>query len=157
VIFVVVVVLAVAFAFVVVIAFIQYSMILFMISSAQLNWQTMMTQMREQSRQIATLSNVVSQLVSSITKLKRKLIVMFSSEDSTFTNSQRASSKRVVKSTKRAQITRLETARIKRAKIHRKLIESLFSLNFETKHFERDSASFVNKHVFSQLNRVDYH
>jgi hypothetical protein len=155
VIFIVVVALVVAFAFVAVIVFIQYSMIFLMISSAQLNWQTMMTQMKEQSRQIVILFNVVSQLASSITKFKRKLIVMFSSEDSTFTNFQRVSSKRVVKFTKQAQIIRLETARIKKAKIHRESIELLFFLNFETKHFERDSASFVNKHVFFQSNRVD--
>jgi hypothetical protein len=113
-----------------------------------------MTQMREQSRQIVILFNVVAQLVSSITKLKRKLIVMFSSENS-FTNSQRASSKRVVKLTKRAQIIRIEIIRVKKAKIHRESIESLISLNFETKHFERDSALFVNKHVFFQSDRVD--
>jgi hypothetical protein len=82
-------------------AFIQYSMILLMTSSTHLNWQTIMTQMREQNRQIITLFIVVSQLVSSITKFKRKLIVMFSNEDLTFTNSQRFSNKRVVKSTKR--------------------------------------------------------
>jgi hypothetical protein len=109
--------------------------------------------MREQSRQIVTLFNVVSQLVS--LKLKRKLIVMFSSEDLTFTDSQRASSKRVVKFTKRAQTIRIETVRVKRAKIHEKSIESLISLIFETKHFESKSALFVNKHVFSQSDRFD--
>ncbi len=111
--------------------------------------------MREQSRQIVILFIVVSQLVSSITKLKRKLIVMFSSEDFTFTNSQRVSSKRIVKSTKRAQTIRIETVRIKRAKIHERSIELLILLIFETRHFESKSALFVNKHVFSQSNHLD--
>jgi hypothetical protein len=114
-----------------------------------------MTQMREQSRQIATLSNAVSQLVSSITKLKRKMIVMSSSEDLTFTNFQRVSSKRVVKSTKRAQTIRIETARVKRAKIHEESTESLISLNFETTRLEQKDALFVNKHVSLQSDSID--
>jgi hypothetical protein len=112
-----------------------------------------MTQMREQSRQIITLFNVVSQLVS--LKLKRKLIVMFSNEDLTFTDSQRVSSKKVVKLTKRAQITRIETVKVKRAKIHEESIEFLTFLISETKHFESKDALFVNKHVFSQSDRFD--
>jgi hypothetical protein len=156
VIFVVVVVLAVAFDLAAAFAFTQYLMISLMISSAQLNWQTIMTQMREQSRQITILFNAVSQLVSSIAKFKRKLIVIFSSsEDLIFTNIQRASNKRVVKFTKRAQTIRIETARVKRAKIHERSIESLISLNFETTHIEQSSALFVNKHVSSQSNRVN--
>jgi hypothetical protein len=130
-------------------------MIFSMISSTHLDWQTIMTQMREQSRQIIILFIVVFQLVSSITKLKRKLIVMFSSEDLTFTNSQRVSSKRVVKSTKRAQIIRIETVRVKKAKIHERSIEFLIFLIFETKHFESKSALFVNKHVFFQSDHFD--
>jgi hypothetical protein len=114
-----------------------------------------MTQMREQSRQIAILSNAVSQLAPSITKPKRKLIVMSSSEDPTSTDSQRAPGKRVVKSTKRAQTTRIETARAKRAKIHEKPIESPIPLISETKHFESRSALFVNKHVSSQSDHLD--
>jgi hypothetical protein len=112
--------------------------------------------MREQSRQIITLFIVVSQLVSSITKLKRKLIVMFSSEDFTFTNFQRVSNKKIVKSTKRVQIIRIETIKIKKAKIHEESIESLISLIFETKHFESRNALFVNKHVFFQSNHFDF-
>ncbi len=111
--------------------------------------------MKKQSRQIIILFIVVSQLASSITKFKRKLIVMFSSEDFTFTNFQRVSNKRVVKSTKRVQIIRIETIRIKRAKIHEKSIEFLIFLIFETKHFESRSALFVNKHVSLQLNHFD--
>jgi hypothetical protein len=111
--------------------------------------------MKEQSRQIIILFNVVSQLVSSITKFKRKLIVMFSSEDFTFTNFQRASSKKVVKFTKRDQIIRIETIRVKKAKIHERSIEFLISLNFEMTHIEQKNASFVNKHVFFQLNHFD--
>ncbi len=111
-------------------------------------------QMREQNRQIITLFNVISQLAS-ITKFKRKLIVMFSSEDSIITNSQRISSKKVVKFTKRAQITRIETIKVKRAKIHEKSIESLISLNFETTRLEQKDALFVNKHVSFQSDRVD--
>ncbi len=112
--------------------------------------------MKKQNRQIIILFIVVSQLVSSITKLKRKLIVMFSSEDLTFTNSQRVSSKRVVKSTKRAQTTRIETIRIKKAKIHERSIEFLIFLIFETRLFESKSALFVNKHVFFQSNHFDF-
>ncbi len=149
VIFVIVVAFAVAFVL------IQYFMISLMISSTQLNQQTIITQMREQSRQITILFNAISQLVSSITKFKRKMIVMFSNEDFTFTNSQRASSKRVVKSTKRAQITRIETARVKRTKIHEKSIELLISLNFETTRLEQKDALFVNKHVSFQSNSID--
>jgi hypothetical protein len=148
-IFVIVVAFAVAFAF------IQYFMISLMISSTQLNWQTIMTQMRKQSRQITTLFNAISQLVSSITRFKRKMIVMFSSEDFTFTNSQRVSSKRVVKFTQRAQTIRIETARVKKAKIHEKSIEFLISLNFETTRLEQKDALFVNKHVSFQLNSID--
>jgi hypothetical protein len=111
--------------------------------------------MKEQNRQIIILFNAVSQLVSSITKLKRKMIVMFSSEDFTFTNSQRVSSKRVVKSTKRVQTIRIETARVKRAKIHEESIEFLNFLNFETTRFEQKDALFVNKHVSSQSNSID--
>jgi hypothetical protein len=114
-----------------------------------------MTQMKKQSRQIIILFNVVSQLVSSITKFKRKLIVMFSSEDLTFTNSQRASNKRIVKLTKRIQIIRIETIKIKRTKIHDKSIEFLISLNFETTHIEQKIALFVNKHVSFQSNHFD--
>jgi hypothetical protein len=128
-------------------------MIFLMISSTHLNWQTIMTQMKKQSRQIIILFNVVSQFVS--LKLKRKLIVMFSSEDFTFTNSQRVSSKRIVKSTKRAQTIRIETVRIKRAKIHERSIELLIFLIFETKHFESKNALFVNKHVFFQSDHFD--
>jgi hypothetical protein len=128
-------------------------MIFLMISSTHLNWQTIMTQMKEQSRQIIILFNVVSQLVS--LKFKRKLIVMFSNEDLTFINSQRVSSKKVVKLTKRAQISRIETIKIKRAKIHEKSIEFLIFLMFETRHFESKNALFVNKHVFFQSNRFD--
>ncbi len=135
--------------------FIQHSMSSFMTSSTHLNWQTIMTQMKEQSRQIIILFNVVSQLVSSITKFKRKLIVMFSSEDFTFTNSQRVSSKKVVKLTKRIQITRIETIRVKKAKIHEKSIESLILLIFETTHLIQKNALFVNKHVFFQSDRFD--
>jgi hypothetical protein len=109
--------------------------------------------MKKQNRQIIILFNVVSQLVS--LKLKRKLIVMFSNEDLTFTDSQRVSSKRIVKLTKQTQIIRIETIRIKKAKIHEKSIEFLISLIFETKHFESKSALFVNKHVFFQSNRFD--
>ncbi len=109
--------------------------------------------MKKQSRQIIILFNVVSQFVS--LKLKRKLIVMFSSEDFTFTNSQRVSSKRIVKSTKRAQTIRIETVRIKRAKIHERSIELLIFLIFETKHFESKNALFVNKHVFFQSDHFD--
>ncbi len=127
-----------------------------MTSSAHLDWQAIMTQMIEQSRQIVTLFIVVSQLVSSITKSKRKLIVMFSSEDFTFTNFQRVSSKRVVKSTKRAQTTRIETIKVKKAKIHEKSIEFLIFLIFETRHFESKNALFVNKHVFSQSDYFDF-
>jgi hypothetical protein len=149
VIFVIVVVFAVAFAF------IQYFMTFLMISSTQLNWQTIMTQMKKQSRQIIIFFNAISQLVSSITKLKRKMIVMFSNEDFTFTNFQRVSSKIVVKFTKRTQIIRIETTRIKQAKIHEKSIESLISLNFETTRFEQKNALFVNKHVSSQSNNIN--
>ncbi len=116
-----------------------------------------MTQMKEQSRQIITLINVVSQLAL-IAKLKRKLIVMISiSEDFTFIDTQRVSSKRVIKSTKRAQITRIEFVKIKRAKIHERSTESLIFLNLETTYFEQKSALFVNnnKHNSSQSNRVD--
>ncbi len=109
--------------------------------------------MKKQSRQIIILFNVVSQLVS--LKFKRKLIIMFSSEDFTFTNFQRVSSKKVVKSTKRAQITRIETVKVKKAKIHEEWIEFLIFLIFETKHFESKSALFVNKHVSLQSNHLD--
>jgi hypothetical protein len=118
----------------------------------------MMTQMREQSRQIIILINVVSQLVSAITKFKRKLIVMFStSEEFSFTDIQRVSSKRVVKLTNRAQTIRIEFVKIKRTKIHEKSIESLISLNLETTQFKQKNALFVNnnKHVSSQSNRDD--
>ncbi len=111
-------------------------------------------QMKEQNRQIIIFFNVVSQLAS-ITKSKRKLIVMFSSEDFIITNSQRISSKRVVKFTKRAQTIRIETIKIKRAKIHERSIESLISLNFETTRLEQIDALFVNKHVFSQSDHFD--
>ncbi len=116
--------------------------------------------MREQSRQIVFLINVVSQLVSSITKFKfkRKLTIMFStSEDLIIIDTQRASNKRVVKSTKRAQIIRIEFVRIKKTKIHEKSTELLISLIFETTQFEHESALFVNnnKHVSSQADRVD--
>jgi hypothetical protein len=82
-----------------------------------------MTQMKEQSQQIIILFNVVSQLAS--LKFKRKLIVMFSSEDFTFTNFQRVSSKKIVQSTKRAQTIRIKTIRVKKAKIHERSIEFL--------------------------------
>jgi phosphorylcholine metabolism protein LicD len=111
-----------------------------MIFSAHSNWQTMMKQMRKQNRQIITFINVVSQLVSSITKLKRKLTAMFFSDDLAITDTQRASNKRVVKFTKRAQTIRIEIVRIKRAKIHEESIESLISLNFETTRFEQKDA-----------------
>ncbi len=111
--------------------------------------------MKEQSRQITTLFNVVSQLVFSITKFKRKLIVIFSSDDFTFTNSQRVSSKRVVKFTKRAQTIRIEIVRVKRAKIHENSIEFLIFLNFETTRLEQENALFVNKHVFLQSDQID--
>ncbi len=111
-------------------------------------------QMKKQSRQIINLFNVVSQLVSS--KFKRKLIVIFSSsEDLTFTNTQRVSSKRVVKSTKRAQIIRIEIVKVKRAKIHERSIELLIFLNVETTFLEQKNALFVNKHVSFQTNRID--
>jgi hypothetical protein len=113
-----------------------------------------MMQMKKQSRQIIILFNVVSQLAS-ITKSKRKLIVMFSNEDSIITNFQRISSKRVVKLTKRAQTIRIETIRVKRAKIHEESIELLISLNFETTRLEQKNALFVNKHVSSQSNHHD--
>jgi hypothetical protein len=106
----------------------------------------MMMQMKEQSRQIINFFNVVSQLVSF--KFKRKLIVIFSSnEDFTFTDIQRVSSKQIVKSTKRAQIIRIEIVRIKRTKIHERSIESLIFLNVETTLLEQENALFVNKHV----------
>ncbi len=111
-------------------------------------------QMREQSQQIVILFNVVSQLAS-ITKFKRKLIIMFSSEDFIITNSQRISNKKVVKFTKRAQIIRIETIKVKKAKIHRESIEFLIFLNFETTRFEQIDALFVNKHVFSQSDHFD--
>ncbi len=92
-------------------------------------------QMKKQSRQIANFFNVVSQLVSF--KFKRKLIVIFSSsEDFTFTNIQRVSNKRIVKSTKRAQIIWVEIVKIKRTIIHEKSIELLIFLNVETTLFE---------------------
>ncbi len=73
---------------------------------------------------------------------------MFSfNEKLTITNNQRTSSKKIVKSTKRAQIIRIETMSIKRAKIHEKSIEFLIFLNFETTYFEKKNALFVNKHV----------
>ncbi len=158
--FVVVFVVAFAVAFVVFLVitfvdvFIQHFMIFFLISSTYLNWQTIMMQMKEQSRQIIIFFNVVSQLVS-ITKSKRKLIVMFSSKDFIITNFQKISSKKVVKLMKRAQIIRIKTIRVKKAKIHEKSIESLILLNFETTRFEQKNALFVNKHVSSQSNRVD--
>jgi hypothetical protein len=112
--------------------------------------------MREQSRQIVILINVVTQLASSTAKSKRKLIVMFSfSEELTITNTQRVSSKRVVKSTKRAQTTRIETVRVKRAKINERSIESLISLNFETTYPEQKDALYVNKHVSLQSDHHD--
>jgi hypothetical protein len=111
--------------------------------------------MKEQSRQITTFFNVVSQLVFSVTKLKRKLIVIFSSDDLTFTNSQRVSNIKVVKFTKRIQIIRIEIVKIKKTKIHENSIESLIFLNFETTRFEQKNALFVNKHVFLQLNQID--
>ncbi len=58
------------------IAFVQH----FINSSVYSNWQTMMTQMRKQSRQIIILINVVSQFIL-IAKLKRKLIIMFSTSE----------------------------------------------------------------------------
>ncbi len=112
--------------------------------------------MREQSRQIVTLINVVSQLVSSITKLKRKLTaIFFFSDDFAITDIQRASNKRIVKLTKRAQIIRIEIVKIKRAKIHEKSIELLIFLNFETTRLEQKDALFVNKHVSSQSDSID--
>ncbi len=115
-----------------------------------------MIQMKEQSRQIITLISVVTQLVSFIAKFKRKLIVMFSfSEELTFTNIQRASSKRVVKLTKRAQTIRIEIVRVKKAKIHEDSIEFLILLIFETTRLEKKDALFVNKHVSSQSDDVD--
>jgi hypothetical protein len=113
-----------------------------------------MMQMKKQNRQIIILFNVISQLAS-ITKFKRKLIVMFLNEDFIITNFQRISNKKVVKFTKRAQITRIETFKVKKTKIHEKSIEFLIFLNFETTRFEQKNALFVNKHVSSQLNRVD--
>jgi hypothetical protein len=81
---------------------------------------------------------------------------MFSfNDDLTFTNTQRALNKKVVKLTKRTQITRIETVRIKRAKIHEESIEFLIFLNFETTHFEQKNALFVNKHVSLQSNHLD--
>ncbi len=158
VVFVVVLVVAFDFAVLFIITFvdvfIQHLMISFLISSTHLNWQTIMMQMKKQSRQIIILFNVVSQLAS-ITKSKRKLIVMFSNEDSIITNFQRISSKRVVKLTKRAQTIRIETIRVKRAKIHEESIELLISLNFETTRLEQKNALFVNKHVSSQSNHHD--
>ncbi len=104
--------------------------------------------MKEQNRQIIIFISVVTQLISFIAKFKDKLIVVFSfSEELTFTNTQRVSSKRIVKFTKRAQIIRIEIVRIKRTKIHENSIESLISLNFETTRFEKKNALFVNKHV----------
>jgi hypothetical protein len=95
-----------------------------------------MTQMRKQNRQIIILIKIVSQSAF-IAKLKRKLIVMFStSEDFTFIDIQRVLSKRVIKSTKRAQIIQIEFARIKRTKIHEKSIELSISPNFKTIHFK---------------------
>ncbi len=116
--------------------------------------------MREQSRQIVFLINVVSQLFSSITKfkLKRKLIAMFStSEDLIIIDTQRVSNKRIVKFTKRVQTIRIEFVRVKKTKIHEKSTESLIFLNFETTQLEHESALFVNnnKHVSSQSDRVD--
>jgi hypothetical protein len=135
---------------------VQHFMIFSMISSTHSNWQTIMMQIREQSRQIITLINVVSQLVSFIAKFKRKLIVMFSfNEDFPFTNIQRVSSKRVVKFTKRAQIIRIEVVKIKKAKIHERSIEFLISLNFETTYLVQRDALFVNKHVSSQSDYFD--
>jgi hypothetical protein len=115
-----------------------------------------MTQMREQSRQIITLINVVTQLVSFIAKFKRKLIVVFSfSEEFTFTNTQHVSSKRIVKLTKRAQTIRIEIVRVKKAKIHEDSIEFLIFLIFETTRLKKRDALFVNKHVSLQSNDVD--
>jgi hypothetical protein len=112
--------------------------------------------MKKQNRQIIILINVVTQLTSFIAKLKRKLIVMFSfNDDLTFTNIQRVSNKRVVKFTKRAQIIRIETIKVKRAKIHEKSIEFLISLNFETTHLEQKNALFTNKHVSLQSDHFD--
>jgi hypothetical protein len=155
VILVVFVAFAVAFTFAVVLVVIRHFMICFMISSAQLNWQIIMIQMKKQNRQITTLFNVVSQFAFSVTKFKRKLIVIFLNDDLTFTNSQRVSSKRIVKFTKRVQIIRIEIVRIKKAKIHESSIELLISLNFETTRFEQKNALFVNKHVSSQSNQID--
>jgi hypothetical protein len=120
-----------------------------MISLAYLNWQTVIIQMKKQSCQIIIFFNVVSQFVLSITKLKHKLIVMFSlNENFIFMNTQRALSKQIVKFTKHAQIIRMKIIRIKRAKIHEKSIEFLiFFLIFETTHIKRKNALFVNKHV----------
>jgi hypothetical protein len=133
---------------------VQHFMIFSMTSSTHLKWQTMMIQMREQNRQITNFFNVVSQLASF--KLKRKLIVIFSSsEDFTFTNIQRVSSKQIVKSTKNAQIIRIEIVKIKRTKIHEKSIEFLIFLNDEKTFLEQESALFVNKHVSFQTNCID--
>jgi hypothetical protein len=112
--------------------------------------------MKKQNRQIIIFINVVSQLALSITKFKRKLIAMFFfSEDFAIIDIQRVLNKRVIKSTKRAQIIRIETVKVKRAKIHEASIEFLISLNFETTHFDLKSALFVNKHVSSQSDRID--
>ncbi len=145
---------AVILAFTFVDVFVQHFMIFSMTSSTHLKWQTMMIQMREQNRQITNFFNVVSQLASF--KLKRKLIVIFSSsEDFTFTNIQRVSSKQIVKSTKNAQIIRIEIVKIKRTKIHEKSIEFLIFLNDEKTFLEQESALFVNKHVSFQTNCID--
>ncbi len=80
---------------------------------------------------------------------------MFSNEDLTFTNFQRVSNKKIVKSTKRVQIIRIETIKVKKAKIHERSIEFLIFLIFETRHFELKSALFLNKHVFFQSNYFD--
>jgi hypothetical protein len=67
------------------------------------------------SRQIVIFINVVLQLVS-ITKfkLKRKLIIMFSTSEDFIIDTQRVSSKQIVRFTKRAQIIRIEFVKIKK-------------------------------------------
>jgi hypothetical protein len=81
--------------------------------------------------------------------------MFFFSDDLAITDTQRVSNKRVVKFTKRAQITRIEIVRVKRAKIHEKSIEFSIFLNFETTRLEQKNALFVNKHVSSQSNSID--
>ncbi len=80
---------------------------------------------------------------------------MFLNEDLTFTNSQRASSKRIVKFTKRAQNYSNRDNQSQKSENSRKSIEFLIFLNFETTYIEQKDALFVNKYVFSQLNHFD--